>query len=257
MARKPQRSARAGAGSARPGAGSARPAAGSARAAKAAPALPPPGGTDRDRIIAALMALLGEKRFEEIGFGDIARRADVSLGVLRGEFGSTLAILAARAKELDRKVLAGHDADMAEEPARERLFDVLMRRIEAMAPYREATRSLLRSACANPALALALNGIAVRSQTWMLEAAGIDAAGPRGAIRAQGMAALFAGVLRVWVDDDDAGLARTLAALDRALARGQSWSGALDGLCRFTPGHFFGRGRRRHDAAEDEEPAAA
>jgi len=234
MARKPQRSARA----------------------KPKAALPPPGRTERDRIIAALMALLSEKRFEEIGFGDIARRADVSLSMLRGEFASKLAILAAHMKELDRKVLAGGESDMAEEPARERLFDVLMRRIETMAPYREATRSLLRSACCNPGLALALNGLAVRSQTWMLDAAGIDAAGPRGAIRAQGMAALFAGVLRVWVDDDDEGLARTLAALDRALARGQRWSGTLDGLCRFTPGRCFGRSRRRRDEAEEEAAAA-
>jgi AcrR family transcriptional regulator len=242
MARKPKRSARASADS--------------ARASKAAPALPPPGGTDRERIVAALMALLGEKRFEEIGFGDVARRAEVSLAALRGEFASTLAILAAHMKELDRKVLAGGEADMAEEPARERLFDVLMRRIEAMAPYRDATRSLMRSASCNPGLALALNGLAVRSQTWMLDAAGIDAAGPRGAIRAQGMAALFAGVLRTWVDDEDEGLARTLAALDRALARGQRWSGALDGLCRFTPGGCFARGRRRRDEAEEEAAAA-
>ena len=51
-------------------------------------------------------------------------------------------------------------------------------------------------------------------------------------IRAQGLALLFASVLRTWVDDDDAGLARTMAALDRALARGQRWSGLLDDLCR-------------------------
>ena len=77
---------------------------------------------------------------------------------------------------------------MADEPPRERLFDVLMRRIEAMAPYREAVRSLMKSAQCNPGLAFALNGLAVRSQTWMLTAADIDAAGPRGAIRAQGLA---------------------------------------------------------------------
>src|SRR5262245_779611 len=123
-------------------------------------ALPPPGGTDRERIIAALMALLGEKRFEEIGFGDMAGRAEVSLAVLRGEFGSKLAILAAHTKELDRKVLAGGEADMADEPARERLFDVLMRRIETMAPHRAAIRSLMRSAACNPGLAFALNGLA-------------------------------------------------------------------------------------------------
>ena len=66
----------------------------------------------------------------------------------------------------------------------------------------------------------------------MLTAAGIDAAGPRGMVRAQGLALLFAKVLRTWVDDDDEGLARTLAALDRALARGQRWAGMLDDLCR-------------------------
>ena len=227
------------------------------RSARPAPrrAATPPGGTDREKIIAAFMALLAEKRFEQIGFGDIAARAGLSLAACRGEFASTLSILAAHMKELDRKVLSTSDADMAEEPPRERLFDVLMRRIEAMAPYREATRSLLKSAACNPGLAFALNGLAVRSQTWMLTAADIDAAGPRGMIRAQGLAMLFASVLRTWVGDEDEGLARTLAALDRSLARGQRWSGMLDDLCRFSPGRCRSRFRRRRD--ETEEPAAA
>jgi AcrR family transcriptional regulator len=233
MARKPQRS----------------------RAApKSTPAAPPPGGNDREKIIAAFMALLAEKRFEEIGFGDISARAGLSLAACRGEFGSTLAIFAAHMKDLDRKVLAGASGDMAEEPPRERLFDVLMRRIEAMAPYREATRSLLKSVAHNPGLAFALNGLALRSQTWMLTAADIDAAGPRGMIRAQGLAMLFASVLRTWVDDEDEGLARTLAALDRALARGQRWSGMLDDLCRFQPGRCL---RRRRHSRDDEEAEAA
>ncbi len=223
---------------------------------KAAPRAPasPPRGTDREKIIAAFMALLAEKRFEQIGFGDISARAGVSLATARTEFGSTLSILAAHMKELDRKVLAGEEGDMADEPPRERLFDVLMRRIEAMAPYREATRSLMKSASCNPGLAFALNGLAVRSQTWMMTAAGIDAAGPRGMIRAQGLAALFASVLRTWVDDEDEGSARTLAALDRALARGQRWSGMLHDLCRFSPGRCL---RRRRRARDEEEPAAA
>jgi AcrR family transcriptional regulator len=221
-------------------------------APKQAPAPPPPTGTDRDKIIAAFMALLAEKRFEEVGFGEIAARSGLTLATCRGEFGSTLAIYAAHVKDLDRKVLAGAGADMAEEPPRERLFDALMRRIEAMAPYRAATRSLLKSVACNPGLALALNGFAVRSQHWMLTAADIDAAGPRGMIRAQGLAMLFASVLRTWVNDDDEGLARTMAALDRALARGQRWSGMLDDLCRFQPGRCLRRRRARHDEEEAE-----
>ena len=225
-------------------------------APKQPPALPPPTGTDRDKIIAAFMSLLAEKRFEEIGFGEIAQRSGLTLANCRQEFGSTLAIYAAHVKALDRKVLASASGDMAEEPPRERLFDTLMRRIEAMAPYREAMRSLLRSVSRNPGLAVALNGFAVRSQAWMLTAADIDAAGPRGAIRAQGLAMLFAQVLRTWVDDDDDN-ARTMAALDRALARGQRMSGMLDDLCRFRPPGFLCRRRRRsRDDYEGEAEAA-
>lgn len=219
---------------------------------KQPPALPPPTGTERDKIIAAFMTLLAEKRFEDIGFGEIASRSGLTLANCRAEFGSTLAVYAAHVKDLDRKVLAGASGDMGEEPPRERLFDVLMRRIEAMVPYREATRSVLKSVSRNPGLALALNGLAIRSQHWMLTAADIDAAGPRGMIRAQGLAMLFASVLRTWVNDEDDN-ARTMAALDRALARGQRMSGMLDDLCRLRPPSFLCRRRRsRHDEEEAE-----
>jgi len=191
--------------------------------------------SDRDKIIEALMSLLGERRFEEIGFGAVAARAGLSLAQCREQFGSTLAVLAAHAKQIDRKVLAAGDADLADELPRERLFDVIMRRLEAMAPHKAAIRSLLRSARRNPPLAMVLNGLTVRSQQWMLTAADIDAAGPRGMLRAQGLALLYASVLRTWVDDDDPGLARTMAALDRELARAGRWAGLLDKLCRLAP----------------------
>jgi AcrR family transcriptional regulator len=223
---------------------------------KASPALPPPGGTDREKIVTAFMELLAEKRFEEIGFTDISARSGLSLAAIRTEFGSTLSIWAAFAKQVDRAVLAGADADMADEPPRERLFDVLMRRLEVVAPHREALRSLTTSLSRNPPLALAFNPIAVRSQVWMLTAAGIGTGGLKGMVRAQGLTMLFGSVLRTWLDDDDPGLARTLAALDKALGRGQRWSGMLNDLCRFSPGKCRSRFRRRRHE-EDEEPAAA
>src|SRR5262245_46366776 len=144
------------------------------------PQLPTPSKSNRERIVEAFVALLAEQPFEKIGFGDIAARCGLSLADCRAEVASTMGVLAAHVKEIDHKVLAGGQGDMAEEPPRERLFDVLMRRLETLAPERAAIRSLLRSAARNPGLALALNGLAVRSQQWMLTAADIDASGPRG-----------------------------------------------------------------------------
>jgi AcrR family transcriptional regulator len=222
------------------------------------PKLPSPVHSDRDKIIEAFMALLAERPFEEIGFGDIAARGGLTLARCRAEFTSTIGVLAAHVAAMDRKVLAGGTPDMIEEPPRERLFDVLMRRLEALAPYRAAVRSLLRSISRNPGLALAANGLAVRSQQWMLTAADIDAAGPRGLVRAQGLALLYARVLRVWIHDQDPGLARTLAALDRELARGHRWVSFLDDVCRFVPRCGRRARRRRYDGdSGSEEPIPA
>src|SRR5262245_17513353 len=143
-----------------------------------APPQRPTRGGDRERVIDAFMALLAERSFGEIGLRDIAERAGLSLAGLRDLFDGKIAILAARTKEIDRAVLSGDAADMADEPPRERLFDVLMRRFEAMAHDKDATRSLLRSASSNPGLALELNRLAVNSQQWMLTTAGIGASGP-------------------------------------------------------------------------------
>jgi AcrR family transcriptional regulator len=211
---------------------------------KAKPA-PPRGTTDRDKAVDALLALLSERSFEQIGLAEVAGRAGLKLSQLRAEFGSTLAIFAGHMKDIDRVVLAGGDTDMAEEPVRERLFDVLMRRLEALAPYKEAVRSIMHSARRNPGLCLALNAMAIRSQRWMLEAAGIGAAGPRGALRAQGAALMFARVLAVWVDDDEPGLDRTMAALDRGLASAARWAGLLDDLCCIPAAICRGTRRRR------------
>jgi AcrR family transcriptional regulator len=227
-------------------------------ARKPDPVNPASGKSDRERIIEAFMALAAERPFSEIGFTEIAARSGVPLGRCRAEFDSVVSILSAQMQLIDRAVLDGSDADMVEETPRERLFDVLMRRLEALAPHKAAIRSITRAARCNPPLALALNCLTVRSQQWMLTAAGISGSGLRGGIRAQGMACIYADVLRTWLDDDDPGLARTMAALDRGLARGQRWSRCLDDLCERLPNPCRpGRWRPRDRHANDpgEQPA--
>src|SRR5262245_13344493 len=222
---------------------------------------PPPrppvvrGTSDREKAISALMTLLATHRFEDIGLAEVAGQAGIKLSQLRAEFGSTLAIIAAHTKEIDRLVLAGTDAMMEDEPPRERLFDVLMRRLDALAPYKEAVRSLLLSARRNPGLAIALNAMSMRSQHWMLEAAGINASGRRGALRAQGAVLMFARVLSVWVDDENQAHDKTMAALDRSLISAERWSGFLDDLCAIPMCVFRGPRRRRRARGEEAEAA--
>lgn len=223
------------------------------------PLMPPParGTSDRDKAKDALVALLMQYPFEDIGLAEIAGRAGLKLTALRAEFGSTLAIWAAHVKDIDNAVLSADTADMIEEPLRERLFDVLMRRVEAMTPYRESTRMMMQSARRNPPLALALSAIAVRSQVWMLEAAGIAASGPRGALRAQGAAFMFARTVKAWLDADDAvANDKAMAELDKGLAKAERLDGFMRDLCKLPRCVMRGPPRRHRRQPPLDEGAA-
>lgn len=212
----------------------------------------------RAAILDSFLALLAQKPFGRISLGEVADRAGLSLAELRASFGSTFDMLVGFTRDTDRQVLATSGDDMDGEPARDRLFDVLMRRLDVLGPHKAAVRSLAESARRNPFFALALNRLAVRSQQWMLAAAKIDTAGLKGAVRAQGLALVFGRVLQTYLRDDDPGLARTMAALDRELARGERVLGLVEGAVSLaTCGR---RGRARHGEkkhAPPDEPVAA
>jgi AcrR family transcriptional regulator len=195
--------------------------------AKASSSSQTPPSSPRENIVAAFMALAGEKALGDVTLAETAERAGVSLGELREEFGSRLDIIAAFVKGVDRAVLDGIDADLADQDTKEKLFDVLMRRLDVLSPHKAAIRNIGKAAMREPGLALALNRIAVRSHRWMLAAAGVELAGPGGAIRAQGLAVAFGRVVKVWLDDEDAALARTMRAMDEELARAGRAANAL------------------------------
>jgi AcrR family transcriptional regulator len=208
------------------------------------------GSTERrDRIIDATMRLLADRPFEEVTVRAIAAEADVSLAALHAEFPTRGHIIAAFSRRIDDEVLAADTSDMADEAPRDRLFDVLMSRLDALRPYRAGIRSLGRAAQRDPALALALNAIAAESMGWMLAAARISAPGWRGRLAVQGLTVAFARVLRVFVTDDDPGLPRTMAKLDGELKEAER------NHARFA--RVFGRAVRQDGAAPLAEPAAA
>jgi AcrR family transcriptional regulator len=186
----------------------------------------------RNAIIDALLELAGERSWEDITISDIASRANVSLSAFRDCFPSKGAVLASFSRRIDRVVLDALSDDMAGESAKDRLFDVLMRRLDALAPYKLGLEAIYDWARRDPLAASALNRVVVNSMRFMLEAAGIDSEGPVGALKLQGLALAWGRVLRVWFSDNDPGLASTMAALDRELTRGSSFVARAEDLNR-------------------------
>ncbi len=235
---------------------------GGAEAAPEAPKLPP-----REAAVEALMRLAAEQPWNDIEIGDIAREAGLTLAELRELYPSKGAVLGGLTRIIDRKVLAEDNADLADEPTRERLFDVLMRRLDAMTPYKPALRRISYARRGDPLTMLALNGVMLNSHRYMLAAAGIDTEGPLGRVKLQGVVIAFARVTETWLEDDDPALARTMARLDREIRNGERFMERAEDVRRLTaPLRALGRAvlerreRRRERPREDGEesdPAAA
>ena len=187
----------------------------------------------RSRIIDALLALAAEERFEEITISAICVKAGVSLADFRDAFPSKGAVLGGFSKRIDRIVLEAQTEEMATEEPKERLFDVLMRRLDAMGPYREGLREVTQWLRREPLAALAVNQVVINSMRFMLEAAGIESEGGAGALKLQGLALAWSRVIEVWLDDEEPELSKTMAALDRELTRGERIVARVDSLERF------------------------
>ena len=207
----------------------------------ASPSAAPTSGDARTRIVDALLALAAERAFEDISISDIAEKAGVTLADFRDAFPSKGAVLAGFNRRIDRIVLEKRSDDLAGEAPKERLFDVLMRRLDAMAPYKEGLRGIAQWLRREPLSALAMNQLAVNSMRFMLEAAGLESDGAVGALKLQGLVLAWARVLDVWFEDD-ADLAKTMAALDRELTRGERFVSRAESLDRLAaPLKAFGR----------------
>lgn len=201
-----------------------------ARAPKAKVAKP---AEPADAIIDATLDLAAIQGWRDTTLGDIARHAGVSLAELYGHFPSKMAILAAFARRIDLAMLAGIEPEEAEETPRERLFDLAMRRFDALAPHREGIRAILRDSGRDPATALCgAAGPFRRTLTWMLEAAGLDSSGLTGMVRANGLALIYLSVLRVWLEDESEDMSKTMAVLDKRLKRAEELVNSLPGRRR-------------------------
>jgi AcrR family transcriptional regulator len=235
-----------------------------------APAAAP---SKRDAVVDALMDLASDRPWNDIELNDLAEAAGVTLSELRDLFPSKGAVLGAFSRRIDKQVLEGTSDDLREEPARERIFDVMMRRLDALTPYRRALRRIIFALRQDPLALAALNRQGLNAMRYMLAAAGISTEGPLGGLKLQGAVIVFSNTLQTWLEDDDPTQARTMARLDRELRRGERVLERAEDLRRLTlPLRAFGqalvdarnrarraRGRRRprYDEADMNVPPAA
>ena len=198
-------------------------------------------------IVDTTLRLAAEGQWAHIGLRDIATASGVSLAELHELYPSKVSIIRGWSDMLDATVLELSNAMDPEDAPRDRLFDVLMRRFEAMQEHRAAIAAILQASCRDPLTGLCMASGVTRSMRWMLEAAGIRTVGPKGRMITRGLAGVWLATLRVWLKDDSADMAATMAALDRNLIRAER-------LVSMLP---TGRRRRTPDVESEADAAPA
>jgi AcrR family transcriptional regulator len=180
---------------------------------------------DRDRIIDAALACISRRGWRRLSLAEIAGGAGVPILRVYRMYHSKSAVLCGFFRRIDETVLAIPLDSAPDERPRDRVFDLLMRRFDALTPHRAAIERLSRDLPADPLAALAAGAGLLRSMRWMLEAAGIPGEGLAGIVAVKLTAAAYLATMRTWLRDDSPDLAPTMAALDRRLRGIERWYG--------------------------------
>jgi AcrR family transcriptional regulator len=169
-----------------------------------------------ERLVDVALDLAGRRGWRGLSLAEVAAAAGVPLPEAYATYPTRTALLAGMIARIDRRVLADGPADPDETP-RDRLFEVLMRRFDALQKDRAGILAVLRDLPAEPLTAAPLLPHLATAMTWMLEAARLPAGGLAGTLRVKALAVVWLLTLRTWAADDSPDLARTMAALDKAL----------------------------------------
>ncbi|WP_341894191.1 TetR/AcrR family transcriptional regulator [Ferrovibrio terrae] len=178
--------------------------------------------------VAVMLDLVAAQGWRGVTLGRIAEASGLSLSTLYEQYGSKVDLLAAYARRIDAAMLTAlggpSPAPTDATGVKDRLFEVIMARFDALSPHKPAIRVLMRELPADPvALACFLHRGLRQGLDWVLAAAELDTGGLPGAVRRKLLGGIYLDTLRVWLKDDSTDLATTMAHLDKRLGQGLRW----------------------------------
>jgi AcrR family transcriptional regulator len=196
-----------------------------------------------EKGLKAALELAASRPWADIPLADIAARAKLSLSDFHGVAGRE-DLVEALDGYFDKAMSA--DGVPEETSPRERLFDVIMLRFEAMEPYRAGLLELLKFRETSLTHVVRLPGHRHASAAWALASAGLDNdGGAPASLKRIAIAVVIAQAEHAWRKETSGDFALTMAALDKGLRRAEERLGQLR---RFT-------GRKSPSKPETEETA--
>ncbi|TXH37356.1 MAG: TetR/AcrR family transcriptional regulator [Rhodospirillaceae bacterium] len=181
----------------------------------------------RSRLHDALMSQLATIGWRDLSYADIVDSAGLSLATAYRVYRSKIGVLGGFVSEIDQQLLVTLEADPLDGNTRDKLFDLIMRRLDLQQGNKPAIDGLLRDLTRSPGEALCIADRLGRSMSLMLEMAGVSTSGLRGFVRTQALTGLYMHVLRTWLKDESEDAAKTMALLDKRLDQAERLLGLM------------------------------
>lgn len=176
----------------------------------------------RNMIMSAALDVAASHPWEFVAVRQIADSAGLKVEDVTRIFRGKPDIVAAIINALDTEVEEVFSVVDEDVPLRDRLFDVLMERIEIANRNRAAHISFFKSFGWTKDTTCADITLLKSSMTRMARCAGVETDGLFGGLYLAGLSLAYLWVLFTWVGDESPDLGKTMAELDRTLGRAEN-----------------------------------
>lgn len=201
-----------------------------------------------DHVITSALKLAGDEGWDAVTLPRLADVAGVPLIEVHRVTPNRQAVLNGIGRLVDEAVLAEGAAD-ADEKARDRLFEVIMRRFDFLQDHRPGIIAIADGLRREPLWALCQGPAFERSMRLMLDVARLPARGPFGPAKVRVLGLIYLDIFRTWRADDSDDMAKTMKALDKRLEQAEQLANTFDG------GRPLWRARRSQQAQDGEAAA--
>ncbi len=201
-------------------------------------------GADADRILDKALELAEATGWEPLRLHQVARALGTGLDGIGRHYREKEDLVEAWFDRADRAMLAAASGPELQAMTRtERLEQLIMAWLQALAPHQRVTREMILNKCEPGHLHIQIPAVMRISRTvqWIREAAGCDASYLRRALEEVALTSIYLATFGTWLWDDSPGFEQTRRRL----------RGLLAGTERISP---FRCGQTPSDAAAQRPP---
>ncbi len=189
-------------------------------------------------LVEAALSAAEESEWRGLTVAQLAERTNVDPDAAQALFSSADDVLDAFARQTDERVVSTLDEeDFAEASPKERLLEVLMCRLDVLAPRRAAIRAFGSEAQRCPSAGVRMFRRIHTSMGNVLDAADLAGSEFERTLRATALTYVWLRTCRRWLlEEEDRGLDAIFAMLDQELGRLETLARCMQGFAPRSPG---------------------